>query len=210
MYKILCVDDQHHMCHVDLEELITHILKKIPNQFITVDKDAWMGSPDLYFKEAVEIPTNIGTFKKLNDIPALVAFALLHNGDGAKVGNIIFVSKDSKGVAYLSPNTEQHLDYKEYNGWFYNISKESVRLKGVCPIRQFSNIIFGTEEKAVEALIQSSCIKPATYISEFNKEGNYLATFGSLEGSDNSKAPIIFDNEGNIYCKKLIETGGKD
>lgn len=205
MYKLLCVDNNGNPCHVDLEELIATILKKVPTQFTTVNTDEWTGAPDLYFRDAVEIPTNLGIYKKANDIPALVGFAMFHNP--TTVGKIIFVSKDSKGVEFVSPDKTHHLDYKEYDGWFYSIIEESVHLRGNSPVRQYSNYLFGCEEEAVKELIAVAKVGPANYISEINETGDRLITFGKLGNSDGS---IIFGTDGTITCKKLIEMGGKD
>lgn len=205
MYKLLCVDDNGNPCHVDLEELIATILKKVPTQFTTVNTDEWTGTPDLYFREAVEIPTNEGIYKKLNNTPALVGFAMFHNP--TTVGKIIFVSKDMRGVAYVSPDGAEHLECKEYDGWFYSIIEDSVHLRGNSPVRQYSNYLFGCEEGAVKELINVAKVGPANYISEINETGDRLITFGKLGNSDGS---IIFGTDGTITCKKLIETGGKD
>lgn len=206
MYKILCVDDNGNPCHVNLEELIDTILKKVPKQFTTVNSDEWMGSPGLYFREAIEIPTNLGVYKKANDVPALVGFGLIVY-DLVTVGKIIFASKDSEGVTYVSPDGTEHLDYKEYNGWFYNVIEESVHLRGSSPVRQYSNYIFGCEEGALKELISVAKVGPANYISEINENGDRLATLGRLGSEDGS---IIFGTDGTITCKKLIETGGNE
>lgn len=198
MYKILCIDDKGNPCHIDLNELIDTILKKVPTQFVTVNEDEWEGSPDLYFKEAIEIPTNLGIYKKVNNIPALVGFCIFYNPD--KVGKIIFVSKDMRGVAYVSPDGVEHLDYKEYDGWFYSIIDESVHLRGNSPVRQYSNYLFGCEEDAVKELIEVAKVGPANYISAFKSNGDVLAEFGDVK----------IGTDGTIKCKKLIETGGKD
>lgn len=205
MYKILCIDEKGNPCHVNLEELIDSILNKVPKDYSTINSDEWMGSPGLYFREAIEIPTNLGVYKKANDVPALVGFCIFYNPD--KVGKIIFVSKDMRGVAYVSPDGVEHLDYKEYDGWFYSIIEESVHLRGNSPVRQFSNYLFGCEEGAVKELIEVAKVGPANYISEFHENGDRLATFGFMGGKDGS---IIFGTDGTITCKKLIETGGNE
>lgn len=212
-YKLLAVDDQGKECNVDLKDLIEHItnqvLKQMPNSYKLSSGDEWMAKEGYFFKRKVLIPTNIGAYEKVNSTPAIIGFGKFKDSNGVTVGRLIFMSKERRGCVYRSPDGKQHPNPKESDGWFYNITQEDIRPSDDT-IKVFANLIFESEQDALDGLLQTAHVRPAQYFSVFPTDGDILLALGCNFEDDVMNAPVIFDKEGNLWCNGVFNRDGKE
>ena len=206
--SICCRNDRGETTYISINELVS-LIGKIG--FKNENPDEWMAKKGLYFNYPVCIDTNVGAFQKLYPDPAIVAYAKYRKSNGSVTGRVIFLSKSERGVQFEDLSKDLYVPYTYLNWqderWYWTQSKEC-RLKGR-DIRMVSNAVYDSLADALESILEIADVRPAAYRSFFPKDGESLMVLGAMNG-DVNHAPFIFDNDGTLYCKRVVEKGNND
>ena len=112
-----------------------------------------------FFNFPVEWGMNIGTFKKSNDIPALVSYVNFYE-NGEIHSCVVLVSLEKGGVRYESSHEEFHNYYTKFyylnKDWYVNRTKDGMlrNMQQVCALSPSK--VYDTFDDAVFDILVSS------------------------------------------------------
>ncbi len=207
-YKLLCVDEEGKQCNVDLQALISYISSKV-RTICTEVPDEWAAKRGMFFREKFDILTNLGIYTKVSNKPSIITISKFYDSDKNICERLIFLSKDRSGATYRSPDGKQHPNTRtvpfENDIWYYNISKDDIKVGTDSKVTLCSNYIFENEKDCVINVLKTSELTTGKYYTIFPEKGEIAVAVGALYPDDVMSAPIIFDNKGNLACNSLIE-----